>query len=159
MKLLLDACMCRHAVEFLRSAEHDVEWVGEWDADPGDAEILRQAYSNQRILVTLDKDFGEFAVLRDTPHCGIVRIARLAAREQGLRCEAALKRYAERVGAWRDRNGRGLPSAHSSYLTRFNRHGDALANCIPVRHLIHFPLGEYIDPKRFPFSRISIHRQ
>ncbi|MDA1129612.1 MAG: DUF5615 family PIN-like protein [Chloroflexi bacterium] len=56
------------------SAGHDVAWAGEWIEDPGDEEILRLAHSESRILVTLDKDFGELAVLHQQPHSGILRL-------------------------------------------------------------------------------------
>ena len=37
-------------------------WFGDWSRDPGDEEILAIADQERRILVTLDKDFGELAV-------------------------------------------------------------------------------------------------
>lgn len=37
----------------------------------------------KRILVTLDKDFGELAVLRNLPHCGIIRIVGFSVRQHG----------------------------------------------------------------------------
>jgi hypothetical protein len=46
-----------------RSAGHDVVWAGEWHEDPGDEEILERAHVEGRILVTLDKDFGELAIV------------------------------------------------------------------------------------------------
>ena len=48
--------------------------MGNWPEDPGDEEILEYAYKEGRILVTLDKDFGELAIVHDTPHSGILRI-------------------------------------------------------------------------------------
>lgn len=72
MKLLLDTCVWGGALPALREAGHDVVWTGEWDVDPGDQEILHQAYEQERILVTLDKDFGErVIVFREPPsgHC------------------------------------------------------------------------------------------
>ena len=36
----------------------------------GDDEILARAYAEQRILVTIDKDFGELAIVHGRPHCG-----------------------------------------------------------------------------------------
>lgn len=54
---------------------HDVIWSGLWDKDPGDVAILATANSEQRILVTLDKDFGELAILKGLPHRGIVRLS------------------------------------------------------------------------------------
>lgn len=65
MKLLLDTCVWGKAKEILEEAGHDVIWAGEWTHDPGDEEILNIAIKDVRILVTLDKDFGELAILRD----------------------------------------------------------------------------------------------
>lgn len=67
-------------------------WAGEWEKDPGDAEILAHAHRERRVLVTLDKDFGELAVVRRIPHSGIVRLVGFAAREQGQACGEVLER-------------------------------------------------------------------
>ena len=53
---------------------HDAIWSGSWPKDPGDDEILAFAHAERRILITLDKDFGELAVLKGAPHNGIVRL-------------------------------------------------------------------------------------
>lgn len=45
------------------------------------------------MLVTLDKDFGELAVVRQQPHAGIIRLVRIAARQQGPACAVTLERY------------------------------------------------------------------
>ena len=71
MRLPVDSCVWGGAVGELRAAGHDVEWAGDWPEDPGDDEILATAYRERRILVTLDKDFGELAVLHGRPHSGI----------------------------------------------------------------------------------------
>ncbi len=39
MKVLLDTCVWGKAAAALDAAGHDVVWTGDWDADPGDAEI------------------------------------------------------------------------------------------------------------------------
>jgi predicted nuclease of predicted toxin-antitoxin system len=82
MKLLLDTCVWGGAVEALRSSGHDVVCSGDWDEDPRDEEILSRAHAEGRILVTLDKDFGEMAIVRGLPHSGILRVAGFAARQQ-----------------------------------------------------------------------------
>lgn len=64
MKLLLDSCLSYVTVEELRRAGFDVEWTG--DNDPGDPAILARAHTERRVLVTLDKDFGELAMFRGT---------------------------------------------------------------------------------------------
>lgn len=84
MKLLLDSCVWGGAKEFLASAGHDVDWVGERSEDPGDESILSEAHRNAQILVSLDKDFGDLAVLWGAPHHGIVttrQYSRPTARE------------------------------------------------------------------------------
>jgi predicted nuclease of predicted toxin-antitoxin system len=63
VKLLLDSCVASHARAELAAAGHDVEATSEWPRDPGDDEILAYAFKNERVLVTLDKDFGELAVV------------------------------------------------------------------------------------------------
>ena len=59
MRLLLDSCVWGKACERLRAEGHDVIWIGDSPQDPGDEELLARANTEQRILVTLDKDFGE----------------------------------------------------------------------------------------------------
>jgi len=71
MKLLLDTCISGKSKQELIDAGHDVEWTGDWDTDPGDDVILKSAFHQQRVLVTLDKDFGELAIVFEFPHAGI----------------------------------------------------------------------------------------
>ncbi len=41
---------------------HDVLWAGSFPGDPADDEFLAFALNEGRVVVTLDKDFGELAV-------------------------------------------------------------------------------------------------
>ena len=97
MKLLLDTCVWGGASQELEAAGHDVLWAGEWTEDPGDEEILARAHSEERILVTLDKDFGELAIVHRMPHSGILRLVNLAARQQATVCLRALALYGEEL--------------------------------------------------------------
>ena len=83
----------------IEAAGHEVDWAGAWPADPGDAAILATARERGAVLVTVDKDFGELAVVHGLPHAGIVRVVGLAAREQGPACVAALARYGAELTA------------------------------------------------------------
>jgi predicted nuclease of predicted toxin-antitoxin system len=97
MKLLLDTCIWGGAADELRMRGHDVVWSGNWDEDPGDEEILTIALAQGRILVTLDKDFGELAVVRRVPHCGILRIAGFPTRRQAGVIEVILNRHGKEL--------------------------------------------------------------
>ncbi len=46
----------------------------EFDPDPGDAELLRVAAAEGRILVTIDSDFGTLVFLLGASHAGIIRL-------------------------------------------------------------------------------------
>lgn len=65
-------------------------WAGDWDSDPGDDEILARSHGERRILVTLDKDFGELAIVQGRPHSGILRLVGLSARHQAAVCLRAV---------------------------------------------------------------------
>jgi predicted nuclease of predicted toxin-antitoxin system len=86
MKLLLDTCVRGGVLADIQAAGHDAIWVGDWDEDPGDEEILARALAEGRILVTLDKDFGELAIGRGLPHGGILRLVNFPARHQAKAC-------------------------------------------------------------------------
>lgn len=79
----------------LTAAGHEVESTADWPGDPGDRDILAQAHQNGQVLVTLDKDFGELAIVRGQRHKGIVRLVTLRAEQQGPVCVEALARYGE----------------------------------------------------------------
>ncbi|MFH0792623.1 MAG: DUF5615 family PIN-like protein [bacterium] len=95
MKVLLDTCVWGKAREELEAAGQDVIWAGDWERDPGDDEILDRAFKDGRVLVTLDKDFGKLAVLKERPHSGIVRLVNLSARKQARACLDVLKTHGE----------------------------------------------------------------
>lgn len=73
--ILLDSCVWGGVVPTLADLGHDVVWSGAWPSDPGDVAILAAAHDAGRILVTLDKDFGELAILKGQLHAGIIRLA------------------------------------------------------------------------------------
>ncbi len=95
MKILLDTCVYGGVRKTLRDAEYDVTWSGDWLKDPGDEEILAIAYREGRTLVTLDKDFGELAIVFKKAHCGIVRLVNLSSQQQATICIQVLKKYGQ----------------------------------------------------------------
>lgn len=74
MKFLVDRCAGVQLAEWLRTKGHDVEEARERTPDPGDSALLEWAVSENRILVTNDKDFGELVFRDQQPHAGLVRL-------------------------------------------------------------------------------------
>lgn len=99
VKLLLDSCVWGGTRKTLSELGLDVIWSGDWPEDPGDDEILARAFEEKRVLITLDKDFGELAVLRGAPHFGIVRLVGVPARQQADVCLSLLEHHFEDLGA------------------------------------------------------------
>ena len=99
MKVLVDACVWGGAAVVLTAAGHEVEAVADWQRDPGDKEILTRAFDTSQVVVTLDKDFGELAVVRRLPHRGIVRLVGLSAERQGTAVVTVLAKYGAELSA------------------------------------------------------------
>lgn len=97
MKLLLDTCVWGGVKRILEEENHDVVWCGDWDDDPGDEKIISYAYRENRVLVTLDKDFGELAIVHRVPHCGIIRLVDLSSKQQATICSVILDRYGKEL--------------------------------------------------------------
>jgi predicted nuclease of predicted toxin-antitoxin system len=93
MKILLDSCVAGTVFQQLSAAGYDVEWTGNWTEDPGDEAILAYAYQEQRILLTLDKDFGALAILQGKPHTGIVRLVNFSSRQQPAVAQQILEQH------------------------------------------------------------------
>ncbi len=92
---MLDTCVSGALIGPLTAAGHDVLWTGDWDQDPGDDAIMAHAFLDDRILVTLDKDFGTLAVLHNKPHAGIVRLVNLSVAEQTTTIQQVLATHAD----------------------------------------------------------------
>jgi predicted nuclease of predicted toxin-antitoxin system len=93
MKLLLDACVWPGAATELARHAHDVVWAGDWPTGPGDDEILAFAVKENRIVVRLDKDFGELAVVFGHAHSGIIRLVNFQISKHASVCLSAIERH------------------------------------------------------------------
>ena len=97
--ILLDTCVWGGVLPILDDLGHDAIWSGSWPQDPGDASILATAHSERRILITLDKDFGELAILKGQPHSGIVRLTGFGARQMAAAIHHVLSTYSQELAA------------------------------------------------------------
>ncbi|MDX2237714.1 MAG: DUF5615 family PIN-like protein [Hyphomonadaceae bacterium] len=85
LKLLIDSCVAHAVARALRAAGHDVATVMERGPDPGDASILALAATENRVIVTIDTDFGTLVFRDGARRVGVLRLrdgapAHLAAR-------------------------------------------------------------------------------
>jgi predicted nuclease of predicted toxin-antitoxin system len=72
VRFLVDESTGRSVAAFLRRAGHDVAFVAELMLGAPDEAVLERALSENRVLVTNDKDFGELVFRRGYPHSGIL---------------------------------------------------------------------------------------
>jgi predicted nuclease of predicted toxin-antitoxin system len=57
---------------WLRDQQHDVFYVYEQERGMDDDDIIHKAFTEERILITNDKDFGEKVYRERRPHRGVV---------------------------------------------------------------------------------------
>ena len=74
LRFIVDRCAGRPLAEWLRNHGHDVVDIWTLGPDPGDRALLERAESENRVLVTIDKDFGELIYLHRVPHSGLIRL-------------------------------------------------------------------------------------
>ncbi len=72
MKFLADECCDKALVEALREDGHDVVYATESLQGAPDETVLARAFSEKRLLITEDKDFGELVYRLKKPTRGII---------------------------------------------------------------------------------------
>jgi len=72
VRFLADECCDTSVVDALRLDGHDILYVMESMRGATDEEILTQAFAENRILLTEDKDFGELVYRFRRPARGII---------------------------------------------------------------------------------------
>ena len=74
-RLYLDQMFRVEVARALREADHDVVRASEvGQARSDDKQILQKAISENRVLITLDEHFGDWAILPLSRHPGVIRI-------------------------------------------------------------------------------------
>ncbi|MBI2405245.1 DUF5615 family PIN-like protein [Candidatus Gottesmanbacteria bacterium] len=99
MKFLIDESVEFSVVSFLRSTGHDIIAIAEDFPSLQDADVLRFAVKERRILITNDKDFGELIFLHRLPHKGVI-FFRLSKEDAGSKIEKLkllLQTYAKKL--------------------------------------------------------------
>jgi predicted nuclease of predicted toxin-antitoxin system len=80
MLLLIDVSAGRAIAEALRHLAHDVAEVRDRDPTLPDVDILSWAVSENRLVVTMDKDFGELVYRSGQSHAGVLLLRLESAR-------------------------------------------------------------------------------
>jgi len=71
--ILADENFPGNAVAALKNEGYDILWIHDFAPGINDKEVLNIAIKEKRILVTLDKDFGEIAFKYGLPaECGVI---------------------------------------------------------------------------------------
>ncbi len=93
MRFLIDRCAGRRIADRLRSLGHDVIEVRERGPDPGDDVILRWAFDEHRVLVTMDKDFGALIYREGAAHAGVIQLPHVRSDERVALIERLIGNY------------------------------------------------------------------
>ena len=92
---MVDRCAGRRLADWLLDNGHDVLYANDLGPDPGDRILLERAQTENRVLVTLDKDFGELIYLHGLPHAGLIRLPDLRASLRIALVDDVINRYAQ----------------------------------------------------------------
>jgi predicted nuclease of predicted toxin-antitoxin system len=97
VRWLADECVDAGLVTRLRSESHDVTYIAEVHASAADRQVLAMALSENRLLLTEDKDFGDL-VFRSRMEVPGVILLRLGPQERHLkwdRLQATIAQFGE----------------------------------------------------------------
>jgi predicted nuclease of predicted toxin-antitoxin system len=90
MRLLANENFPADAVDALRARGHDVAWERTDAPGSSDREVLDRAVAEDRILVTIDKDFGELAFRAGLPASSGIVLFRIRLTSPGLVAQRAV---------------------------------------------------------------------
>lgn len=99
LKFLADECCDTGLIALLRAAGHDLSYISEEGAGTEDDSVLQKAYTENRILLTEDKDFGELVCRLRKPSAGVILI-RIPVKQRHLkypRLKKLIDEHADRL--------------------------------------------------------------
>ena len=72
MRFLVDECTGTKVADWLKKQNHEIFSVFDEARGMDDRTILEKCFTENRILITTDKDFGEMVIRENKPHKGII---------------------------------------------------------------------------------------
>ncbi len=99
MKFLVDMGVGKIAETQLLRDGYDVASVRDLDPRMKDSDILQLAVNEQRIVITMDKDFGELVYREGLSHVGILlfRMEDATGHEKAAVLHTLLAQYADKI--------------------------------------------------------------
>ena len=99
MKFLVDVGVGMRVQSWLQSQKYDSKAVRTLDPRMSDRDIIQLAADEQRMVITMDKDFGELVYHSGMTHCGILllRLEDANSAEKIAVLESILNNYAEQI--------------------------------------------------------------
>jgi predicted nuclease of predicted toxin-antitoxin system len=97
VRWLLDECADAALCLLLRESGHDVVYMSDVAPRATDADVMSRANSENRLLLTEDKDFGDLVFRQGRPVPGIVllRIASARRSQKAARLLVAIDRFGD----------------------------------------------------------------
>jgi predicted nuclease of predicted toxin-antitoxin system len=74
VRFIVDVNVGRRVAEFLAQKGHDVVWVASLGQEIADEKIMAKSAREQRIILTVDRHFGNLALRQHEPFFAILRL-------------------------------------------------------------------------------------
>ena len=99
LKFLVDVGVGKNVEQYLLEKKYDTKAVRSLDQSMPDKEIIRLAALEKRIVITMDKDFGELVYHSGLDHCGILllRLEDATGSEEQQVIANILEKYADNM--------------------------------------------------------------
>ena len=101
VRFLIDRCAGRRLAAWLGAEGHDVAEARQRGPDPGEATLPGWAAAENRVLITIDTDFGALVHLHVARHASLIRLPMSRRPHQLRSCAKSCK--TARSGIWRHR--------------------------------------------------------
>jgi len=100
LKFLIDVGVGKKVEKWLAENDHDIKCMRDINPKAGDSEILRLAVTEDRMVITMDKDFGELVYNSGKLHSGVL-ILRLEDADGNQKVKVMKKILSEHSGRLR----------------------------------------------------------
>ena len=99
MKFLIDVGVSKKVELWLQNHGYDIKSIRAINPRMSDKEILKMAASEKRMVITMDKDFGELVYNSGLPHGGVLllRLEEAQSDEKVKIIDRILERYSDKL--------------------------------------------------------------